>query len=400
MDRLQRFVTDLLEREGALAEPIDPDGLEVLAPPHLQRSMRLPEICRLGFGAGTPDGAQRVGIDADWLERFAGAIGERGRWTRRVLCPDNPPLSGAERMLEHDLQIGNAPFRLIGAGPAWTRYLIFDFRFTARSDEQREGALRLGLNLATGASLDGVLDRLAPCLAEGGPDAALPDGVQLPPSWNREPVLKFIDRAVRPRLERLLEPFIKSLRRRLLRDQQRLHDFHNDLHREAIRRMAALPNGHEGHRREQQRIAAIAAEYRAKIDDLGHKYAMRVTVEWVQTLDLVMPVQRLQVLVRRRKGERVIELDWNPIARRLESPRCEFNHGIERQRLACDEALHLVSPAGLGPCRGCGKPYCRACHRERCPKCGQTTDPATLAAQATTMQGTAEWHPFAASSAR
>ena len=40
----------------------------------------------------------------------------------------------------------------------------------------------------------------------------------------------------------------------------------------------------------------------AKLDDLAHKYALRVTVDWVQTLDLVMPVHRLSVQLRRRKA--------------------------------------------------------------------------------------------------
>ena len=96
---------------------------------------------------------------------------------------------------------------------------------------------------------------------------------------------------------------------------------------------------------------------------------MRVTVAWVQTLELVMPVQRFAVQIRRRKAERVIHLDWNPLARRLETPPCEFSGAAERPRLVCDDAIHLVTPAGLAPCASCGKPFCRACHRERCPKC-------------------------------
>ena len=370
MDRLQHFVADLLEREGALVEAIDPEGLEVVAPPHLLQALRIPDFCRLGFGGTLPENAQRVGIEADWLDRFGGLLGERGRSTRRMLSPDNPPLLGAERMLEHELEFLNAPFRLLEVSPAWTRYLILDFRFTALSDEKRDGLLRLGVNLATGAMLDGVLDRLAPWLAGSGADPALPDGVELPASWDRHRVLDLVDQALGPRLERLLEPFVKSLRRRLMRDQERLYGYHNDLNREAQRRMAVLPDGADGRRREQQRIEAIAREYRAKLDDLAHKYAMRVAVAWVQTLDLAMPVQRLEVLVRRRKGERVIRLDWNPLARRLEHPPCEFSHAAERPRLVCDDALHLVSPPGLAACPGCGKPYCRACHRERCPKCG------------------------------
>jgi hypothetical protein len=122
--------------------------------------------------------------------------------------------------------------------------------------------------------------------------------------------------------------------------------------------------------REEQRTEAIAREYRAKLDDLARQYATRVTVEWVQTLELVMPVHRLSVQIRRRKADRTIALDWNPLARRLESPVCEATTGIERPRLVCDDALHLVVPAGLAPCANCGRPFCRACHPALCPKCG------------------------------
>lgn len=83
-----------------------------------------------------------------------------------------------------------------------------------------------------------------------------------------------------------------------------------------------------------------------------------------------MPVQRLAVQIRRRKAKRTVHLDWNPVARLLEAPACEATGSTERPRLVCDEALHLLSPAGLASCPGCGKPFCRACHRDCCPKCG------------------------------
>jgi hypothetical protein len=90
----------------------------------------------------------------------------------------------------------------------------------------------------------------------------------------------------------------------------------------------------------------------------------------VRTLELVMPVQRFAIQIRRRKADRVIHLDWNPIVRRLEAPACEFTASADRPNLVCDDALHLVVPTGLGPCTGCGRAFCRACHPDRCPKCG------------------------------
>ena len=124
-------------------------------------------------------------------------------------------------------------------------------------------------------------------------------------------------------------------------------------------------------RRETLRVAAIEREYRAKLDDLRHNYALRVTVEWVQALEFIVPVQRLDVLIRRRKGERVIQLDWHPLVRAAELPLCEAGLGLDRVRLVCDDKLHLTDPAGQAPCASCGKAFCRACSPTACPRCRQ-----------------------------
>jgi hypothetical protein len=146
--------------------------------------------------------------------------------------------------------------------------------------------------------------------------------------------------------------------------------YHNDLYSESTGRAATLPEGDPKRVREEQRADAFSREYRAKLDDLARQYATRVTVEWVQTLELVMPVHRLKVQIRRRKADRTIALDWNPLARRLEPPACEATAGMERPRLVCDDALHLVVPEGLAPCTGCARAFCRACHPAACPRCG------------------------------
>ena len=369
-NRLQGFVADLLRYEDALVEPIEPEGLEVLAPVGVQRALGVGELSRLGFGTTMPAGARRVGMEGDWLDRFGQLLGTRGRWTRRVLAADARSPNDPERVLGHELVLDNATFRLLGVTPAWTRYLVMDFRASAVSDDKRDFIRRLGVNLATGALPDAVIMGLGPVVDRLEEDAAVPEGVDLPPVWDRARVAGLVEKALPPRLDVMLDPFIKGLRRRLARDQDRLHRYHNDLHLEAMHRAVVLPEGDPKRLREEQRAEAIGREYRAKLDDLSRQYATRVTVEWVQTLELVMPVHRLSVQIRRRKADRTIALDWNPLARRLEPPVCEATAGMERPRLVCDDALHLVVPAGLAPCAGCGRTFCRACHTGGCPKCG------------------------------
>jgi hypothetical protein len=312
----------------------------------------------------------RVGIEGDWLDRFGRLLGQGGRWTRCFLAGEGKPPGDPERVLGHELVLDNATYRLLGVAPAWTRYLVADFRASAISDDKRDFIARIGVNLATGALPDAVLAGLAPYLDRLDADPHVPAEAGAPPVWDRARLAALVRRALPPRLDKDLQPFVKGLRRRLGRDQDRLHRYHNDLYADAMRRAVGLPAGDPKRAREEQRAEAIAREYRAKLDDLSRQYATRVTVEWVQTREVVMPVHRFSVQVRRRKADRTIALDWNPLARRLEAPACEATFGTEKPRLVCDDALHLVVPVGLSPCEGCGKSFCRACHTGGCPKCG------------------------------
>jgi hypothetical protein len=379
--RMKGFVTDLLRHKGALVEGIEPEGLEVLAPAPVQAALGVAELSRLGFGNTLPTSAQRVGIEGDWLGRLDRLLGSQGHWTRRVLPGASKAPADPERLLGHALVLDNATFRLLGVTSAWTRYLVLDFRASAVSDDKRDFMMRIGANLATGSLPDAVLEAIttAPdfdCLSPIGDsldsneiDPTLPDDADLPAMWERSQVLDLVARALPPRLDVALSPLLKGMRRRLVRGQDRLHAYHNDLHLEAMHRAMALPEGDAVRRREEQRSEAIQREYRTKLDDLARQYATRVTIEWVQTLELVMQVHRFAVQVRRRKGDRLIHLDWNPRARKLESLACEYTASVEQPRLVCDDALHIVVQSALGPCGTCLRPFCRACNRERCPKC-------------------------------
>jgi hypothetical protein len=384
MDRglsgLREFVADLLEREGAAVERIEPEGLEVLAPPDLQRELQLPELVRLGFGAELPQGARRVTLESDWMERLERLLGERGRWQHVIPDIANPPPSDPERSLAHAVELFNATYRLDKVIPAWTRYWILTFRYTALSEEKRDGLLQVSFNLATGSTLDDPVDALMDLAADPAVShhAGVPLGVQPPPPWDATRLKRVLGRALPLRILHRLAAFLQGMRRRQERDLARLYDYHSDLRREALAKLAVLEQkgakSRDEGERERLRLAAIAREYEAKMNDLRQKYAMSIEAQWVQTLDLTMPVQRFEVLIRRRKGERRLSLDWNPWTRRLEQPPCEYSFTWERPRLVCDEALHLVSPAAHGACPGCARDFCRACHPQKCPRCGHPTE--------------------------
>ena len=379
MSALRQFVADLLDSEGALVEAAEPDSLEVLAPEPVRAAFGWPELARLGFGAQTPPGAVVVGLEGDWLDRFGALLGDRGRLAERQLALAVPAVAPGdpERRLETALDLGNAIWRLRTATPSWTRCLVLAFRYTATSDERREGLVWLGFNAGTGAVLGhDIVERLRQALA-GDPEwTAVDPAVRAEASGTLD--AQILAERVRAAVDRLvrsdLEPFLRAMRRRLDRDSARVHAYHDDLRRSALAKLAALQaasgdKAEAGRKRESLRIAAIEREYAAKLDDLRHNYALRVTVDWVQGLILFAPVYRYEVLIKRRKGERIVCINWHPAARTMEPLLCEWGTGLERTRLVCDDKLHLTDPAGQAPCPSCGKPWCRACHGPACPRC-------------------------------
>jgi hypothetical protein len=380
MGALRDFVADVLEIEGAAVEPVDPDGLDVLAPGPLRSAMGWPELARLGFGTTLPPGATPVGFEGDWLDRFGALLGDRGRWAERALVLASPfmPPGDPDALLDRVFDLPNATWRCRGTAPAWARCLLVAFRYTAVSDDKRDGLVWLGFNQSTGAVLNEILPRLRLLLLAQDCEWRAPEPDMrhaAGPGWDAAT----LQARVLPRLEysvrRELEPFLRAMRRRLDRDRARVHDYHQDLRLTALKRLKALADASSekaeaDRKRETMRIAAIEREYAAKVDDLRHNYALRVTVEWIQALELFVPVQRYQVLLRRRKGERVVQLDWHAAVRLAEPPPIDHGLGLERTRLVCDERLHLTDPAGQAPCASCGKAWCRACRPASCPRCG------------------------------
>jgi hypothetical protein len=335
---------------------------------------------RLGFGAELPAGATAVGFEGDWLDRFGALLGDRGRWAeRQFVLPGPPPrLYDPERLLGQALDFPNAVWRLHGVSAALTRCLLLAFRYTAVSDERREGLVWLGFNQGTGAVIDDFTPRLRALLASDEEWQAIDPEVRqvAGPAWDAGA----LDARVRPllnhRVRQEVEPFLRTMRRRLDRDRNRIHEYHNDLHLVAQKKLAALAGSagekaENDRKREMLRIATIEREYAAKLGDLRHNYALRVSVEWVQGLELFVPVQRFEVLVKRRKGEKLMRLDWHPAVRLMEPPPSDWGLGIERSRLVCDDHLHITDPAGQSPCPSCGRAWCRACHPTACRRCGQ-----------------------------
>jgi hypothetical protein len=385
MSELRDFVAELLERRGAVVDRDASGLLQVMAPDALRTAWNWPELAQLGFDGVAPPGAIAIGLEDDWIERLGALLGEDGRLAARLLPAPEGRTPAAEDLLGRTLDLGNAVWRPAGGDPGWTWILLLAFRIAAMSDEKRESLVWLAINCGTSAVLDAQgVAALRGALAQQqawqvpAPDQAAAAG----PVWTGDAIAARLRRPLARRVDEDLAPFVAAMRRRLARDAARIHAYHDDLLRTSRSRLDALRRAGGARApdarstaaiaREERRAEAIQRDYVAKLADLRNNYALAVDVSWVQGVAIATPVHRLRATIRRRKGERTLAIDWLPALRRVEPPVDDWQDSPDSDgfaRLACDERLHLVAPAGLAACASCGRPVCRACHPGGCPRC-------------------------------
>ena len=145
-----------------------PTDIEALAPEPLRETMGWQEFVRLSFGSRRPHDAIPIGLEGDWLDRFGALLGEHGRFTeRQITLPGGFGAPGdPHRILDHALDLPNAVWRLHSRTATFTRCLVLAFRYTALSDEKREGLIWIAFNLATGAAIDEIAAALRGLLAQ------------------------------------------------------------------------------------------------------------------------------------------------------------------------------------------------------------------------------------------
>src|SRR5262249_27630419 len=229
---------------------------------------------------------------------FSQLIGERGQRLKFTVNSQIPPLGNVERTVQHHVVLQNAVYRISQTERAWTRYLIFVFRYTAISDEKREGLIRFGFNLNNASTIDPFADHLlAATLGEEVTEAVVkPASGQLPADWTTAAMKPAVSRSLHNRVRESLGQFMQGMQRRLDRDLVRIHEYYSGLREEAYKK---LKKGKGDSAREKLRIEATEREYQAKVADLKQKYDLRVKVEPVQTLELISPVERITLIIKR-----------------------------------------------------------------------------------------------------
>jgi hypothetical protein len=91
-----------------------------------------------------------------------------------------------------------------------------------------------------------------------------------------------------------------------------------------------------------------------------------VRIDPIALVAVAARVAEIRMRLRRRKGERTLELHVPPTARAPDALACVACPATTRTPVLCDDALHVLCEA-CAPEAG-GRPRCPACHPGRDPK--------------------------------
>jgi hypothetical protein len=365
MPQLIDTISDILELSGAAVER-NRQSLEALLPPETARALQLPEHAVLCFNQQAQNaGSELVTYQSELVDRMFGLMQNKGL-VAVIKVADQHLKQGRATAAESRFTVCNGLLKALGAVERRLIYACVNFKYTAVSDEKREGFVYAVINEHTLSSVPGLVSQLQMTTYSEGEGYV---GMETQPF---KEVYAAACRQAHTLLCSELADFQRSLLRRSQRDVARLNEYYKSLIDEIHRKIAKRHVAGAGTEREDQeaRIRATELERSRKIADVHAKYAIKVEVEPISLLRINLPVMVVTAEVRWRKLAREVFLVWNPLLKEFEALPCESCGGGLYAIQLCEDKLHMLCRA-CSQCEGCQRSLCHRCHPGKCTKCGQ-----------------------------
>lgn len=361
---LPEVVADVLTHYGSLVEQAEEDLLEVIVPEHISGILGIPEHARLCFSHDAlSNKALYASYDSDFFKAMAKLFSDKGKISISRFEGLIPNTGKLTRILSDRISFNNAIFRSVQIERKNISYLLTYFKYTALSDDKREGILPVLINPTNMfiQTLDNGTEDIIEKLK--GSDASI--------SIDKSEMIKIFQAAYSvagDMAKALLKNFMKSLERRLNRDIKRVYEYYQALKTETEK---AIEKKGEGVEKLLNKLDAIKAEQKSKIQDIIAKYALNIKLETIALISIETNAPVFWITIKRRLESRQFPITYNPITKQFDDLPCESCFNPQGGYFVCDDHLHIVCSRCFHACSFCGKQYCRACYRDKCPKCGK-----------------------------
>lgn len=408
--KLPDVISDILTYHGTIVEKTNDGSLDVITTPEISDILKMPEYARLIFSYGEISNESiYASYDSEFFNSLSRLFADGARFTVARFEPHIPHREKRSGLIPDSIAFRNATFRLEHIENRDISYLLVYFRYTALSDEKHEGIMPVLVNEMNLSSMPFKSDIIELIELDE------PKNIE---RFEAKMVFHSAYSAATQLVKENLMNFIKSLERRLNRDIKRVYEYYETLKqetKEAIKRKAIThessdfsflkeiqgdvnPHGGvlqvlqkiEQHVAERDNLVekqieeetikgdgidkllnklnAIQAEQKWKIQDLISKYILSIKIEPVAAIRIETYAPIFWINIKRRLASRRFPVTYNPILRQIDVLPCESCFNPHAGYYICDGKLHIACGHCFKTCPDCGRQFCNACYNI-CPKC-------------------------------
>lgn len=408
---LQEVIADILAHNDGIVDYKEDGTMEVLSPSEVSDVLNIPEFARLCFTYDGPsDETIYASYDSDFFTSVAKLLDGKGKLSLAGYSASIPNAKKLTKTITEKIKFNNATFRLGESEEKNISYLLCYFKYIALSDERHEGVIPIlinELNLST-----------IPYKHESVELNEAVEGLEDLERHDTKKVVLSAYSASTSLVREKLKDFINSLERRLNRDVKRVYEYYETLKEETkktirkksevgemddflmkmeIAKTRNLSKMELDEKLEQlfieknnlierqieeksikgdgvdkllNKLDAIEAERKWKVQDLIAKYALNIRIEPIAAIRIETRAILSWINIKRRLSSRQFPVCFNPIVRQIEALPCESCYKPQTPYYVCDDKLHIICSECFRACNSCKKQYCKACHKA-CPKCGK-----------------------------
>jgi len=315
---LIEFACRFLENRGAVLEK-NGQGLEALLPENLSEILETDEHIKINTETGPElEGAYSINYGSPLLEKMVYAA-----------CKDLPLLTcklqfdylkkeGFDSLVKKQFIFAKSEGKTENRAIINTEYIFLTCRYTAQSDEQKQGLISFVFNLETGSYVPRMAEFFS---ADGKNFISLKK-----PLWKDgqlEKVMKCITEQSKEILMGELNSFYEAMTRRYKRDVVNLEEYYAALKKEMEKNLKRSHLSEVSIKERYKKIDLLPDELERKREDLFKKYSIKINVEPCAVMLINTPAVKVLYNVFIKRVRKNISFIYNPITKELDPLVCQ-----------------------------------------------------------------------------
>lgn len=344
---LEEFAFRFLENQGALLER-NQQGFEALLPENLSGVLGTSEHISINVGSDHESvKVYSINYGSPLLEKMVDAACGNVPLLACQLQFDYLKRQGFNTLIQEQFFFSKSMGKTESRAKINTAYIFLTCRYTAQSDEQKQGLESLVFNLETGA----YIPHMAELLSAVGKNF-IPLQKPIWKDGQLERIMKCIKEQSKEILMDELNSFHETMTRRFKRDVANLEEYYHALEKEMEKSLERPGLSEDLIKERREKIGLLPDELERKRDDLFKKYSIKVKVEPCAAMLINTPAVKVLYNMSIGRTRKNISLIYNPVTKALDPLVCQGCGKSITSVYFCNQ-LHLL---------------CSMCS-EKCPLC-------------------------------